>query len=99
MKINLAMSLAIALSLVFPLVSMAQVHVSGYTKKDGTYVAPHMRSSPNHTKLDNYSTQGNVNPYTGKEGTVDPYKQRNPYSQPQSNPYDTSASNDDGDDD
>jgi hypothetical protein len=53
----------------------AQVHVRGYTKKDGTYVAPHMRSSPNSTTLDNYSTKGNVNPYTGEPGTKDP----NPY--------------------
>lgn len=45
------------------------VHVKGYTKKDGTYVAPHYRSSPNSTKSDNYSTKGNVNPYTGKEGS------------------------------
>jgi hypothetical protein len=48
--------------------------VGGYTKKDGTYVAPHVQTSPNATKVDNYSTKGNVNPYTGKEGTVDPYK-------------------------
>lgn len=46
----------------------------GYVKKDGTYVAPHMQTDPNATKLDNYSTKGNYNPYTGKEGTVDPYK-------------------------
>lgn len=46
--------------------------VKGYVKKDGTYVAPHYRSAPNSTKLDNYSTKGNTNPYTGKEGTVDP---------------------------
>lgn len=45
------------------------VHVNGYTKKDGTYVAPHYRSAPNGTKADNWSTKGNVNPYTGKEGT------------------------------
>lgn len=45
------------------------VHVNGYTRKDGTYVAPHYRSAPNSTKADNWSTQGNVNPYTGKEGT------------------------------
>jgi TPR repeat protein len=47
----------------------AAVHVGGYTRKNGTYVAPHYRSAPNHTKADNYSTKGNVNPYTGKAGT------------------------------
>ncbi|MBS1972314.1 MAG: hypothetical protein JSU04_18555 [Bdellovibrionales bacterium] len=45
------------------------VHVNGYTKKDGTYVAPHERSAPNNTKLDNWSHKGNVNPYTGEVGT------------------------------
>lgn len=48
--------------------------VKGYTKKDGTYVAPHHRSAPNGTKYDNYSSKGNVNPYTGKAGTADPSK-------------------------
>lgn len=50
----------------------AQVSVSGYTRKDGTYVAPHVRSSPNSTAADNYSTKGNVNPYTGAPGTKNP---------------------------
>lgn len=51
----------------------AQVHVNGYVNKNGTYVAPHYRSSPNGTTLDNYSTKGNVNPYTGQAGTKNPY--------------------------
>lgn len=50
------------------------VRVRGYTRKDGTYVAPHYRSSPNSSKSDNYSTRGNYNPYTGALGTVDPYR-------------------------
>lgn len=53
---------------------MAQVHVRGHTRKDGTYVAPHYRSSPDGSKANNWSTKGNINPYTGKEGTVNPYK-------------------------
>jgi len=48
--------------------------VKGYVKKDGTYVAPTVAKNPNATKVDNYSSKGNVNPVTGKEGTVDPYK-------------------------
>jgi hypothetical protein len=63
----------------------AQVHVKGYTKKDGTYVAPHERTAPNSTKADNYSTQGNINPYTGKEGTV-PNTPNEPYAAPQIQP-------------
>lgn len=50
-------------------VAFAVVHVKGYTKKNGTYVAPHYRSSPNKTTRDNWSTKGNVNPYTGKKGS------------------------------
>lgn len=45
----------------------------GYLRKNGTYVAPSFKTTPNHTKLDNYSTKGNVNPYSGNVGTVDPY--------------------------
>lgn len=52
--------------------SGGDVHVHGYTKKNGTYVAPHERSAPNGTKSDNWSTKGNINPYTGKEGTKNP---------------------------
>ena len=56
--------------------------VRGYTRADGTYVAPHYQSNPDATKLNNYSTQGNVNPYTGQPGTVDPYAPK-----PVENPY------------
>jgi hypothetical protein len=43
--------------------------VHGYVTKRGTYVAPHHRTTPNHTKNDNFSTLGNANPYTGEMGT------------------------------
>lgn len=49
--------------------SAADHYVRGYTKKDGTYVAPHYQTNPNSTTSDNYSTIGNVNPYTGQPGT------------------------------
>jgi hypothetical protein len=49
------------------------VRREGYVTKNGTYVEPSYATKPNDTKLDNYSTKGNVNPYTGKEGTKDPY--------------------------
>lgn len=48
-------------------------HVNGYVNSHGTYVAPYYRTAPNGTKLDNWSNKPNVNPYTGKEGTKDPY--------------------------
>jgi len=47
---------------------------SYYKPSTGTYVMPSYRTSPNKTKIDNYSTKGNYNLYTGKKGTVNPYK-------------------------
>lgn len=46
--------------------------VKGYTKKDGTHVAPHQQTNPNSTSRDNYGTRGNYNPSTGKTGTRSP---------------------------
>lgn len=48
--------------------------VRGYTKRDGTSVRSHHATNRNGTKRDNWTTKGNVNPYTGKPGTVDPNK-------------------------
>ena len=48
--------------------------VKGHVTKNGAYVAPHNATNPNGTKADNWSSKPNVNPYTGKAGTVDPYK-------------------------
>lgn len=45
------------------------VSVRGYVKSDGTYVQPHMRSAPDGNFSNNWSTVGNVNPYTGAPGT------------------------------
>jgi hypothetical protein len=50
--------------------AMAQVYVSPHIRSDGTFVQGHVRSAPNSTASDNYSTRGNVNPYTGQAGTV-----------------------------
>lgn len=50
------------------------VRVKGGVTKTGTYRQPSLRTVPNSTKLDNWSTRGNANPYTGKKGTVNPYK-------------------------
>ena len=47
-----------------------RVSVKGYTRKDGTYVSPHYRTAPDGNFYNNWSTKGNVNPYTGKEGTL-----------------------------
>ena len=47
--------------------------VRPYVKRDGAYVQPHVRTNPNSTKSDNMSGRGNVNPFTGKKGTRNPW--------------------------
>ena len=65
--------------------AQSTVAVRGHVNKDGTYVAPHVRTAPNETRTDNWTSRPNVNPYTGKAGTRDPYAPpANPYA---SNPY------------
>lgn len=65
MKRNLFAAVIAAL----PFAATADTLVGGYVRSDGTYVAPHVRSSPNSVKYDNYSAQGNTNPYTGDRGS------------------------------
>ena len=80
----------IAIAVLLSFNAFADTYVRGYTKQNGTYVEPHYRSSPNGTTLDNYSTKGNFNPYTGQAGTVDPYKiDATPYSLPAIQPIDS----------
>ncbi len=50
------------------LTSFAQIHLIGYSRGSGTYIAPYYRSSPNYTKADNYSPLGNVYPHTSSVG-------------------------------
>lgn len=52
--------------------ALADTYVNGYTRSDGTYVQGHYRSEADGNPYNNYSTRGNVNPYTGRVGTKDP---------------------------
>ncbi len=72
----------LAMTFIFasPVFATDEHYVNGHTKQNGTYVEPHMQTNPNNTKNDNWSTQGNVNPYTGKAGTVNP--DQNTYQTP-----------------
>ena len=64
-------------------ITFCQVYVEGYYRKNGTYVQPHYRSSPDNSPYNNYTYPGNINPYTGKVATGNPetylkrYKNRN----------------------
>jgi hypothetical protein len=55
-------------------------YVSGYTKKNGTYVDGYYRSDRNSTVTDNYSYKGNSNPYNNNVGT-------NKYKNDSSSPF------------
>lgn len=64
----------------FTYFSFGQVSVSGYYRSNGTYVQPHMRSSPDASPYNNYSYPGNTNPYTGKVATGVPETYLNRYN-------------------
>ena len=52
--------------------ALADQYVNPYIRQDGSYVQGYMRSSPNSSTYDNYSTRGNTNPYTGERGYTNP---------------------------
>lgn len=53
-------------------VNPRSTHVRGYTKSNGTHVQGYIRTKPNTTINDNYSTKPNKNPFTGEQGNVEP---------------------------
>lgn len=48
--------------------------VKPHIRKDGTFVPGHRRTNPDRSKSNNFSAEGNINPFTGKKGTEDPFK-------------------------
>ena len=58
---------SVALLLLLTLPAFAQVHVRSSVTRRGVRQA-HVRTNPNHTQRDNWSSKGNVNPYTLKAG-------------------------------
>lgn len=67
-----AVSLLLTAALLTPAFAQGTTRVRGHVRKDGTVVQPHVRTKPNKTENDNYSTKGNTNPQTGKKGTKTP---------------------------
>lgn len=49
-------------------VNPEQHGVRGYNRMDGAYIAPHIATNPDHDRTNNFSSPGNVNPYTGARG-------------------------------
>jgi hypothetical protein len=67
-----------------PLHAQGKVRVKAHVTKKGAYIAPHVRTAPNKKRTDNWPSKPNVNPYTGKKGTVDPYRMKSPRPKVQS---------------
>ena len=84
MKTLLLTFMFVIMSMAIPLeTAFSQTYVQGYYRSDGTYVAPHWRSSPNRSYNDNWSVKPNYNPYKGKSGTRNPtWNNQNPYRDP-----------------
>lgn len=86
MKINLIFVGGLILAIGAGPAFARDTYTQGYYRQNGTYVQPHYSSPPDGNAFNNYSTQGNVNPYTGQAGTVNPYapppapKLYNPYA-------------------
>lgn len=80
MKKALLIALAAASTIAF-----ADNYVRPYVKSDGTFVEGHFKSAPDRNPYNNYSTQGNSNPYTGQQGSRDPYQVQQQYQQPSYN--------------
>ena len=86
-------SLAVLLLTFFTFEAIAQnVYVDGYTRSDGTYVAPHVRSAPDSSKWNNY----------GEPSSLDRQEERDVFNRDydrdgQMNQYDYDDDND-GDD-
>ena len=79
MKRNAQVALLVALNATSEISFAARDHaVRGHVKKDGTYVSPTRSTNPNSTRTDNYSSKPNVNPYSGREGRIDPYAPKPP---------------------
>lgn len=60
-------------------------YTNGYTRANGTYVQGYNHTHADGNPYNNYSTKGNVNPYTGQPGTHQP--QPNAYGNTLSNTY------------
>ena len=68
--LSIVIGLLLGLSVLFGTASpaLAKVKVKGYYRKNSTYVQPYYRTNPDKKKWNNWSSQGNYNPYSGKKG-------------------------------
>lgn len=60
--------------------SVGDHYVSGYYRSDGTYVAAHRKTNRDDSFWNNWSSEGNTNPYTGRTGSKTPGSRYPSYS-------------------
>lgn len=77
MRIIMIAATALAV-LAGPAMAQGYHYTQGYERQDGTYVAPHYQTNPDNSRMNNWSTQGNTNPFTGQAGTQNPYTNPSP---------------------
>lgn len=66
----------------------ADEYVRGHYRSNGTYVAPYYRSSRDSSYNNNWSVRPNVNPYTGRQGSLTPtWNDRAPSHSQHYSPY------------
>jgi hypothetical protein len=85
MKKTIAAALLAALAA--PTFAQGSHYVQPHVTRNGTFVQGHMQTNPDSSRLNNWSSQGNVNPYTGQSGTVNPWTPPAPAYTPPPNPY------------
>ena len=56
------------LNTLHPMIVANITEVRGYFRKNGIFVEPYFRTQADQTTLNNWSHEGNVNPFTGKKG-------------------------------
>lgn len=71
--INVTILVVLFFLFIFNLKVEAYQSVRPSLRRNGTYVMPHYRTSPNSYKWDNWSSKGNVNPFTGRKGYKSPF--------------------------
>jgi hypothetical protein len=81
MKLAIVISFTLAV-MATPAFAQSTQYVPGYLRADGTYVQGYYRTVPDSNPYNNYSTRGNVNPYTGQPGYRSPYQAPNPHPAP-----------------
>ena len=48
-------------------------YTRAYYRSNGSYVQPRWQTNPDRNIYNNWSTYPNINPFTGRQGTINPY--------------------------